>query len=118
MNPCYHIHLVDRTSHSIQKRRHAAGRIILIRHFADILEFPPVIKHLILIIKKNGRHMGVYVQFLFLFNHGIETANRITGQVAHGTAFIKDKDHFHMGRFYFLCRFFFRRSSLPEKKRR
>lgn len=59
--------------------------------------------------------MGVYVQFLFLFNHGIETANRITGQVAHGTAFIKDKDHFHMGWFYFLRRFFFRRSSLPEK---
>ena len=112
------VNAADCLSHCVKKRRHAAGGIILFRHLFHIFDVTVIMENFIAVAEKYRCHADILTGLLLFFNHGIETADRITGQVAHGAAFIKNEDHFHTGRFYFLCRFFFRRSSLPEKKRR
>ena len=78
----------------VYQRGASAGRIILIRHRSDLLYIHPVVQYIALTVEKYDGDQG-FARFLFLFlNHGIEAADGISLQSAHGTAAVKDKYDF------------------------
>ena len=79
------------TADGVNQGGTAAYVIVPVRHFRDFLQGDPVVKHLAPVIKEDSGYERVSGLLLLLFDHGVEAADGIRLQSAHGAAPIQDE---------------------------
>ena len=97
LRSCILVHIpdmVDRAAERINECGTAAHLILRCRHRLNFPDIHTVMDDPAVAGKENCGDQRFALGFPLLLNHAVETADRILLQSEHGTALIKNKDHF------------------------
>ena len=84
--------VVDGPADGIQKGGAAADDVVLFRHGGHLLNGHPVVDDRAGTAEEDRGNKGLALLFFLLFDQGIEAADGIRLQPAHGAAAVQDKD--------------------------
>ena len=90
--------VLDRSAERVDQGGAAGWDIVLLCHFPDLLQRDAVIEDVAALIEEHRGYEAVPFLLALLFDHGIESADRILLQAVHRPAAVQDK--------YQFCKFF------------
>ena len=86
--------VVDGAAHGVQQGRAAPGEVLLLRHGRRPVERQAVVDDRALAVEEHGGDQRL-ARLLFLFrDHGVEAADGVPLQPAHGAAAVQDENQF------------------------
>ena len=86
--------MVNRPADGVDEGGAAPDGVIPVRHFRHLRELHPVVEHLGHIVKEDRGDVCLAGLLFLLFDHGVEAADGVLFQSAHGAAAVKDEDQF------------------------
>ena len=86
--------VMNSAAHRIQQGSTATGEVLLLSHTGNLVQWQAVMDDHTLVVEEYGGHHGLALFFLLLFNHGVEAADGVALQPAHGSAPVQDKNQF------------------------